>query len=39
MKKSNRTELKTIATDYSANIDYQNFKKIYRECTKEPLIF
>ena len=39
MKISNKTELKTMATDYSANIDYQNFKKIYRECTKELLIF
>ena len=39
MKISNKTELKTMATDYSAKIDYQNFKKICRECTKELLIF
>ena len=36
MKINNRIELKNIATDYSADIDYNDFKKIYRECTKEP---
>ena len=39
MKISNRTELKNIATDHSADIDYQDFNKIYRECTKEPYNF
>ena len=39
MKIKNRIELKNIATDHSADIDYQDFKKIYRECTKEPYNF
>ena len=36
MKISNRIELKNIATDHSADVDYQDFRKAYRECTKEP---
>ena len=36
MKINNRIELKNIAIDHSADIDYIDFKKIYRECTKEP---
>ena len=36
MKINNRTEFKKIATDHSADIDYQDFKIIYRECTKGP---
>ena len=39
MKINNRRELQNIATDHSADIDYQDFKKIYRECTKEPYNF
>ena len=39
MRINNRIELKNIATDHSAEIDYQDFKKIYRECTKEPFNF
>ena len=39
IKINNRIELKNIATDHSADIDYQDFKKIYRECTKEPYNF
>ena len=39
MKIRNRIELKNIAIDHSADIDYQDFKKIYRECTKEPYNF
>ena len=39
MKIYNRIELKNIAIDHSADIDYQDFKKIYRECTKEPYNF
>ena len=34
MKTNNRIELKNIAVDHSADIDYQDFKKIYKECTK-----
>ena len=39
MRINNGIELKNIATDHSAEIDYQDFKKIYRECTKEPFNF
>ena len=39
LKVGNRIELKNIATDYSAVIDYKNFTKIYRECTKESYNF
>ena len=39
MNINNRIELKNIVTDHSADIDYQDFKKIYRECTKEPFNF
>ena len=39
MKRNSKIELENIATDHSADIDYQDFMKIYRECTKEPLIF
>ena len=39
MKIDNRIELKNITTDYSADIDYNYFKKIYRQCTKEPYRF
>ena len=39
MKINNRIELKNIANDHSADIDHQDFKAIYRECTKEPYNF
>ena len=39
MKISNRKELQNIAINHSADIDYQDFMKIYRECTKEPYNF
>ena len=39
MKINNRIELKNIAINHSADIDYQDFMKIYRECTKNPFIF
>ena len=34
MKIDNKRELQNIAINHSAYIDYQNFIKIYRECTK-----
>ena len=34
MKISNRQELQNIAIKHSADIDYKDFMKIYRECTK-----
>ena len=39
MKINNRKELQNIAIDHSADIDYKDFMKIYRECMKEPYNF
>ena len=38
MKINNKRELQHIEINHSADIDYQDFKKIYRKCTKEPYI-
>ena len=38
-KINNRKELKNIAINHSADIDYKDFMKIYRECTREPFDF
>ena len=34
MKIHNKTELENIATNHSADIDYKDFLKIYKNCTK-----
>ena len=39
MKINNRKKLQNIAINHSAYIDYKDFIKIYRECTKEPYNF
>ena len=39
MKINNKRELQTIAINHSADIDYKNFIKMFRECTKEPYNF
>ena len=39
MKVNNKRELQNIAINHSADIDYKDFMKIYRECTKEPYNF
>ena len=36
MKTNNKRELQNIAINHSADIDYQDFIKIYRECAREP---
>ena len=36
MKINNRKALQNIAINHSADIDYQDFIKIYRKCAKEP---
>ena len=36
MRINNERELQNIAINHSADIDYEDFIKIYRECTKEP---
>ena len=37
--KINNRELLNIAINHSVYIDYKDFVKIYRECTKEPYNF
>ena len=39
MEINSKRELQNIAINHSANIDYKDFIKIYRECTKEPYNF
>ena len=39
MKIHSKRELQQIAINHSADIDYKNFLKIYRSCTKEPYSF
>ena len=39
MKIHNRRELKQIAINHSADINYKFFLKIYRNCKKEPYSF
>ena len=39
LKINNRKELQNIAINNSADIDYKDFIKMYRECTKEPYNF
>ena len=39
MKIHNRRELQQIAIDHSADIDYKDALKIYRNCTKNPYSF
>ena len=39
MKISNRKKLQNVANNYSADIDYNNFVRIYREYTRKPYSF
>ena len=39
MKIINNRELQNIAINNSADIDYQDFVKIYKECTKNRILF
>ena len=36
MKIHSRRESQNIAFNHSSDIDYKDFMKIYRNCTKEP---
>ena len=38
-KLNNKRELQNMAINHSADIDYKDFIKIYRTCTKEPFNF
>ena len=39
IKINNKRELENIARSHSADIDYKDFAKIYKECTTEPCPF
>ena len=39
MKILNKRELQQIALNHSSDIDFKDFMKIYKECTKEPYFF
>ena len=39
MKINSRKELQNIAINHSADIDYKDFMKIYKECKREPFNF
>ena len=39
MKINKRKELQNITINHSADIDYKDFVKIYRECTKKQILF
>ena len=39
VKINNKRELQNISINHSADSDYKDFLKIYRECTKEPYKF
>ena len=39
MKINNRKELQDIGINHSIDIDYKDFVKIYRECTKKSYSF
>ena len=39
MKINNRKELQNIAINHSADIDYNDFARIYRQCTRKPYSF
>ena len=39
MRINNKRELENIERSHSADIDYKDFVKIYRKCTKEPFSF
>ena len=39
VKINSKRELQNIPINHSADIDYKDFVKIYRECTKEPYSF
>ena len=36
MKINNKKELRNIVINHSADANYNNFMKIYRECSKKP---
>ena len=39
MKISNKRELQQIASNYSRDIDFKDFMKLYKDYTKGPYLF
>ena len=39
MKISNKRELQPIVFNHSSDIDFQDFKNLYKKCTAEPYSF
>ena len=39
MKIHNKRDFQNIAFNHSADIDFEDFAKIYKNCTKEPYSF
>ena len=39
MKIPNKRELQQIASNHSSDIDFKDFKKLYKDYTKEPYSF
>ena len=39
MKIPNKRELQQTALNHSSDIDFKDFMKIYKKCTKEPYVF
>ena len=39
MRINKRKELKNIGINHSADIDFNDFMRIYRECTRKPYSF
>ena len=39
MKIPNKRELQQIALNYSSDIDFKDFIKIYKKCTEKPYSF
>ena len=39
MKINNQKEVKSIAINHSAGIDYKDFVMVYKECIKDPCFF
>ena len=39
MKISNKRELQEISSNHSSDLDFKEFMKPYKECTKEPYSF
>ena len=39
MKAPNKKELQQIASNHSLNIEFKDFRKVQKDCTKEPSSF